>query len=68
MALVELVRCDSRVEASILQAALAAAGIESFVFDGEMSWIGGALQARVMVDDDDLSEAERIMRETPPAD
>ena len=63
MALVELVRCGSSIEASILQAALLAEGIESFVFDGEMSWIGDALQARVMVDEDDLARAKAVMPE-----
>ena len=63
MALVELTQCDSRFEADLLHARLSADGIMSFVFDAEMSWIGGALRARVMVDDEDLARARRVLGE-----
>jgi hypothetical protein len=67
MALVELVACDDRFEAALIQSRLEAAGIVSFLFDAEMSWIGGALRARVMVDEDDLAPAHAVLNE-PPAD
>ena len=61
MALVELRQCASGVEAAVLQSALEAEGVRSFVFDAEMSWIGNALQARLMVDEEDLAQANRIL-------
>ena len=64
MALVELVRCTNSFEAAVIKSALADEGIDSFVFDAEMSWIGGALQARVMVDEDDLDRAKKIVPES----
>jgi hypothetical protein len=63
MALVELARCTNSVEAAMLRSRLEAEGIPSFVFDAEMSWIGNALQARVMVDDEDLAQAKRVLEE-----
>ena len=65
MSLVELVRCGSSLEAAVLQSALEAEGIDSFVFDAEMSWIGDALQCRVMVDADDLGRARRLLPDPP---
>jgi len=47
----------------MLRSRLEAEGIPSFVFDTEMSWIGNALQARVMVDDEDLAQAKRVLEE-----
>ena len=61
MALVELRQCGSGVEAAVLQSALEAEGVQAFVFDAEMSWVGGALQARLMVDEEDLAQAKRIL-------
>ena len=61
MALVELRQCGSGVEAAVLQSALEAEGVRSFVFDAGMSWIGSALQARLMVDEEDLAQAKRIL-------
>lgn len=60
MALVELANCGSSLEAAVLQSRLESEGIASFVFDAEMSWIGSALQARVMVDEDDLARARKV--------
>ena len=65
MALVELCQCGSGVEAAVLQSALEAGGVQSFVFDAEMSWIGNALRARLMVDEEDLAQARRILAEPP---
>jgi hypothetical protein len=61
MALVQLTQCANGMEAAVLQSALEAEGIPSFVFDAEMSWIGNALQARLMVDDEDLAQAKKIL-------
>ena len=66
MALVEVVQCANAVEAAVLQSALEAEGVQSFVFDAEMSWVGGVLQARLMVDEGDLAQAKRVLaREMP---
>jgi hypothetical protein len=37
--------------------------VESFAFDTEMSWegLGGIIPIRLMVDDEDLDEARRIL-------
>jgi hypothetical protein len=61
MALVELFQCANAVEAAVLQSALEAEGVQAFVFDAEMSWVGGVLQARLMVDEEDLAQAKRIL-------
>ena len=61
MALVELLQCANPVEAAVLQSALEADGVQSFVFDAEMSWVGGVLQARLMVDEEDLAQAKRVL-------
>ena len=63
MALVELRKCENRIEAAVLQSALEAAGIEAFLFDAEMSWVGGILPCRLMVDDGDVAAAERVIEE-----
>jgi hypothetical protein len=61
MALVELRKCDNRIEASVLQSALEAAGVDAFLFDAEMSWVGGILPCRLMVDEGDLAQAQRVI-------
>ena len=65
MALVELQRFYASFEADIVHSALAAAGIESFVFDAGMNWGGldGAVPVRLMVHEDELDEARRILAE-----
>ena len=65
MALVELQRFYTSFEASIVRSALDSEGVESFVFDGEMNWGGldGAVPTRLMVHEDDLEEARRILAE-----
>ena len=65
MALAELIACDDRFEAALIQSRLEAAGIMSFLFDAEMSWIGGALRPRVMVDEDDLGPARAVLADPP---
>ena len=63
MALVELGRFD-RQEAYIVQGVLEDAEIMSFVFDAGTSIADGSyllIPVRVMVDDEDLSQARRIL-------
>ncbi len=62
VSLVELVRCGTRVEAAMIQARLEAADVPSYLFDSEMSW---AVQCRIMVDEDDLAQACRILDDPP---
>ena len=62
----ELTRSNDLVWISWLTAFLADAGIESHVFDGHMSALEGsivAIQRRVMVADEDLERAEKLMAE-----
>ncbi|MBX3565456.1 MAG: DUF2007 domain-containing protein [Sphingomonas sp.] len=61
MALVELGRFD-RQEAYIVQSRLEDAGIMSFIFDADSSLMYGSylIQARVMVDDEDLTAAREV--------
>ncbi|RYD49165.1 MAG: DUF2007 domain-containing protein [Sphingomonadales bacterium] len=62
MALLELGRFD-RQEAYIIQSRLENAGVMSFIFDADSSLIYGSylIQARVMVDDEDLEPAREII-------
>jgi hypothetical protein len=65
MALVELQRFYRSFEASVLRSALAAEGIDAFLFDTEMNW-GGldcVVPVRLMVDEDDLQRARTILAE-----
>jgi hypothetical protein len=63
MPLVELGRFYSSFEAGVAQSRLAADGIESFIFDMEMSWegLGGLIPIRLMVVDDELLRAQQIL-------
>jgi hypothetical protein len=63
MALVELARFYNPFEASIVRSALNADGIDAVLFDTEMNWGGldGVVPVRLMVDEDDLQSARRIM-------
>ena len=63
MALVELARFYSPFEASVVRSALDADGIDAVLFDTEMNWGGldGVVPVRLMVDEDDLDTARRIM-------
>jgi hypothetical protein len=65
MALIELARFYNSFEGSIVRSALAAQGIDSILFDTEMNWGGldGVVPVRLMVDDDDLALARRVMDE-----
>ncbi len=63
MALVELARFYNPFEASVVRSALDADGIDAILFDTEMNWGGldGVVPVRLMVDEDDLGTARRIM-------
>ncbi len=63
MALVELAKYYNSFESGLARSVLAEHGVQSFVFDNEMSWegLGGIIPVRLMVDEDDLDEARRIL-------
>lgn len=64
--MVELTRTNDPVLLSWLEAALASDNIESLVFDAYASVIEGsisAIQRRIMVDEDDLPRARRVLAE-----
>ena len=70
MALVEAGRFYNIFEASLARGRLDAADIASILFDTEMNWGGadlGVVPVRLMVDDEDLAHAQRILA-TPPAE
>ena len=61
MALVEAARFSTGVEADLAHARLAAEGIGSVLFDVGMSWAGGAIPVRLMVDERDREAAEALL-------
>jgi hypothetical protein len=63
MALVELARFYNSFEAGLAKSRLAAEGVESVLFDTEMAWegLGGMIPIRLMVLDEDRSEAAEIL-------
>jgi hypothetical protein len=63
MALVELRRCFNSFEAGMAKARLEAEGIRSFIFGIETNPIfaGGVFNIQLMVDEEDLAEAQRIL-------
>jgi hypothetical protein len=65
MALVELAKFYNSFEAGALQSFLTSEGVDSFIFDINMTWEGGgfAIPVRLMVDEDDLSRARRFLAE-----
>ena len=66
MALVEAARFFTRMEASIAEGMLEAADIPVVLFDSEMNWGGsdlGVIPVRLMVHEDDLAEARRLLAE-----
>lgn len=64
MALVLAARFYNSFEAGNARALLDANGIESVLFDLEMSWegLGGLIPIRLMVLDEDLEEARSILK------
>jgi len=67
MALVELAKYYNVYEASLVKGRLDAADVASILFDTEMNWGGldGVVPARLMVDEDDLAQARRVLAERP---
>ena len=65
----ELLRTNNPVYLSFAEAVLKDAGIETLIFDHYMSVMEGsigALPRRLMVPDDDLDRAKRILAEAEP--
>ena len=67
MALVELAKYYNVYEASLVKGRLDAADVMSILFDTEMNWGGldGVVPVRLMVDEDDLALARRVIAELP---
>lgn len=63
MALVELAKYYNVFEASLVKARLDAGDIASILFDTEMNWGGldGVVPVRLMVDEEDVVQAKRIL-------
>jgi hypothetical protein len=62
--MIELISTSNPVRLSFLRAVLADAGIETAVFDsGAGSLWGTAIKSRLMVDEDDLPQARRVIAE-----
>ena len=63
--LVEAARYNSRVEADLARVFLESEGVESVLFDSEInsSYGGLFMPVRVMVLDEDLAEARRLLAE-----
>lgn len=63
MALVELARFDNRIEAELARLHLGSEGIESVLFDAEMSsfGFGPMMPVRLMVLDEELEDARRVL-------
>ena len=70
MALVELARYYNVYEASLVRGRLEAADVPSILFDTEMNWGGldGVVPVRLMIDEDDVDFARKLLAEAPPAD
>lgn len=65
--MVELLHTTDPVRLSWLRALLADAGIEAVILDeGAGSLWGSAIARRIMVDEDDLAQARRILAQAEP--
>ena len=64
--LVEAARYNSRVEADLARLYLESEGIESVLFDTEINYFYGGLfmPVRLMVLDEDLEEAKRLLEKS----
>jgi len=69
MALVEAQRFFNSFEAGMAKARLDAEGVASFIFGMEMNpvFAGGVFNIQLMVDEEDLAEARRILAASPDA-
>ena len=67
MALVEAAKFYDSLAAGAAQSRLTDAGIDSYIFDMGMTLqaVGFAIPVRLMVDEDDREEAERLLAEGP---
>ena len=67
MALVEAAKYYDSLAAGAAQSRLTDEGIDSFIFDMGMTLqgVGFAVPVRLMVDEDDLPEALRLLAEAP---
>ena len=65
--LVELARFDNRIEAELARLNLEAEGIDAVLFDAEMnSYVWGPMMPiRLMVIEEDLAEARRLLLSAP---
>ena len=63
MALAAAALFYNSLDAGVAKSRLASEGIPSFLFDTEMSWegMGGVIPIRLMVDEDDVDEARRLL-------
>ena len=70
MALVEAARFFNSFEAGLARARLEAEGIASVIFGMEMNpvFAGGVFNIQLMVDEDDLADAQRILAASPDSD
>ncbi len=64
MALVEAARFDNRIAAELARLNLSAEGIEAILFDAEMHsfGFGPMMPVRLMVDEDDVEDAQAVLR------
>ena len=65
----EVLKTNDPILLNFAQALLADAGIEAVIFDSHMSIMDGSMgfmPRRLMVSDDDLAEAQRVMKEAFP--
>lgn len=67
MALVDAARFYDSLAAGAAQSRLSDEGIDSFIFDMGMTLqgVGFAIPVRLMVDEDDLPTAQRLLAEQP---
>ena len=61
--LVEAARFSNSLEAGLALSALEAEGVGAVLFDTEMTWegMGGLIPIRLMVLDEDLAQARRVL-------
>ena len=61
MPLVELARFDNRIEAELARLNLGSEGIEAVLFDAGTNSFGPMMPVRLMVLDEELAEARRLL-------